>query len=71
VAADPVIAYMGKEALLKTIEKTKKQMEQAAGKLDFIEAARLRDEMFELQNYLKIKHKKAASAAFLVILNEF
>jgi excinuclease ABC subunit B len=55
IAADPVIAYMGKDALLKTIEKTKKQMEQAASKLDFIEAARLRDEMFELQKLLNEK----------------
>jgi excinuclease ABC subunit B len=55
VAADPVVAYMGKDALIKTIAKTKKQMEQAAGKLDFIEAARLRDEMFELQKLLNEK----------------
>ncbi|MFA6401602.1 MAG: excinuclease ABC subunit UvrB [Salinivirgaceae bacterium] len=55
IAADPIIAYMSKDALLKTIEKTKKQMEQAAGKLDFIEAARLRDEMFELQKLLQTK----------------
>lgn len=52
VAADPVVAYMSKEDLQKTIEKTKKQMERAADKLDFIEAARLRDEMFELQKIL-------------------
>lgn len=55
IAADPVIAYMGTEALKKAIEKTKKQMERAAGNLDFIEAARLRDEMFELQKLLKKK----------------
>jgi len=53
IAADPVIKYMGKDGLKKAIEKTKKQMEQAAAKLDFIEAARLRDEMFELENLLK------------------
>lgn len=55
IAADPVIAYMTKDALLKAIEKTKKLMEQAAGKLDFIEAARLRDEMFELKNMLETR----------------
>ncbi len=55
IAADPVIAYMSKEALEKTITKTRKQMEQAASKLDFIEAARLRDEMFELQKLLESK----------------
>ncbi|MDA3890108.1 MAG: excinuclease ABC subunit UvrB [Salinivirgaceae bacterium] len=49
IAADPIIAYMTKEALEKTIKKTKKQMEQAAGRLDFMEAARLRDEMFALE----------------------
>jgi excinuclease ABC subunit B len=55
IAADPVVAYMSKDALKKAIEKTKKQMEQAAAKLDFIEAARLRDEMFELENLLNDK----------------
>ena len=49
LAAEPVVAYMSKEALLKSIDKTKKQMERAADKLDFMEAARLRDEMYELQ----------------------
>jgi len=49
IAADPVIAYMSKDQLLKTIQKVKKDMEKAAKKLDFIEAARLRDEMFELK----------------------
>lgn len=55
IAADPVIAYMSQEALMKTIDKTRKQMEQAAGKLDFMEAARLRDEMFELQKLVETK----------------
>ena len=52
IAADPVIQYMSVEGLEKTIEKTKKQMKTAAKELDFIEAARLRDEMFALQNLL-------------------
>ncbi len=55
IAADPVIKYMTKEALAKTITKTKKQMEQAAGKLDFLEAARLRDEMFQLEKFMNSK----------------
>jgi excinuclease ABC subunit B len=46
---------MSQEALMKTIDKTRKQMEQAAGKLDFMEAARLRDEMFELQKLVEKK----------------
>lgn len=55
VAADPVVQYMGKDALEKTIEKTKKAMQKAAKELDFIEAARLRDEMYALQEMLKKK----------------
>jgi excinuclease ABC subunit B len=55
VAADPVVQYMNKEQLLQSIEKTKKQMEKAAKDLDFVEAARLRDEMFGLQEVLKSK----------------
>jgi len=53
IAADPVVQYMSKPALEKTIEKTKKSMQKAAKELDFIEAARLRDELFALQDKLK------------------
>jgi excinuclease ABC subunit B len=49
LAADPVIQYMSKEQLQKTIAKTRKSMEKAAKELDFLEAARLRDELFELE----------------------
>ena len=52
-AADPVLAYLKPEALEKAILKTKKEMEKAAKELDFIEAARLRDEMFAMQKLLK------------------
>ena len=45
VAADPVIQYMSAEQLAKVIEKSRKAMEKAAAALDFIEAARLRDEI--------------------------
>lgn len=45
VAADPVVKYMTREQLDKAIEKTRKAMEKAAAALDFIEAARLRDEI--------------------------
>jgi excinuclease ABC subunit B len=53
VAADPVVQYMSKEALVKNIDKTRREMEAAAKKLDFIEAARKRDEMYELEKLLK------------------
>ncbi|MDD2199288.1 MAG: UvrB/UvrC motif-containing protein [Bacteroidales bacterium] len=46
---------MDKDALNETIANTKKLMEQAAAKLDFIEAARLRDEMFALKKLLNEK----------------
>lgn len=55
VAADPVVQYMDKPALDKMIAATKKKMEKAAKDLDFIEAARLRDEWQELQ---KLRDKK-------------
>ncbi|HRB26305.1 MAG TPA: UvrB/UvrC motif-containing protein, partial [Bacteroidia bacterium] len=58
VAADPVVQYMTEEQLGSAITKTKKQMEVAAKEMDFMEAARLRDEMFELQKLLKERFGK-------------
>jgi len=55
VAADPVVKFMNREALEKAIEKIRKSMEKAASELDFIEAARLRDEMADLQKLLRSK----------------
>ena len=57
IAADPVIKYMNREALEKAIEKTRKNMEKAASELNFIEAARFRDEMADLEKLLKSKQK--------------
>ncbi|NLX27900.1 MAG: excinuclease ABC subunit UvrB [Bacteroidales bacterium] len=57
VAADPVVRFMTPEALQKAITATKKEMQAAAKQLDFIEAARLRDEMFRLQELLREKEK--------------
>lgn len=53
LAADPVIQYMTRDQLGQTIQKLKKDMEKAAKELDFIEAARLRDEMFLLERKLQ------------------
>lgn len=53
VAADPIVQYMKPQGLEKAIEQTKKAMQKAAKELDFIEAARLRDEMYALQEMLK------------------
>ncbi len=55
LAADPLIPYMNKNQLKEAIRKTRKSMEEAAKELDFIEAARLRDEMFGLEKLLKEK----------------
>ena len=53
LAADPVIKYMTTQQLEKALTQSRKSMEKAAKELDFIEAARLRDEMFALQELLK------------------
>lgn len=55
MVADPIIEYMSKPALEKTIENTRAGMMKAAKELEFTEAARLRDEMFALQQILKEK----------------
>ncbi|HMJ48540.1 MAG TPA: UvrB/UvrC motif-containing protein, partial [Ferruginibacter sp.] len=52
VAAEDQVIYNTIPQLEKGIAKTKKQMEKAARDLDFMEAARLRDEMFRLQKEL-------------------
>jgi len=52
IAAEPVVQYMSKPQIEKAIEQTKKQMDRAAKETDFMEAARLRDEMFALQKKL-------------------
>jgi excinuclease ABC subunit B len=53
VAADPVIRYMSGEQLEKAIARSRKAMEKAAAALDFIEAARLRDEIQGMQRLAK------------------
>ncbi|HRY99013.1 MAG TPA: excinuclease ABC subunit UvrB [Bacteroidales bacterium] len=52
LAADPVIGYMDKDAIEAAIRKIRKDMEAAVKELDFMEAARLRDEMLALQKRL-------------------
>jgi excinuclease ABC subunit B len=52
IAADPVVEYLSKPKLQKILDETQKRMQKAAKELDFMEAARLRDEMFGLQKKL-------------------
>lgn len=55
IAADPVVRYMNREALEKAMEKARKSMEKSASELDFIQAARFRDEMADLQKLIRNK----------------
>jgi len=55
VAADPIVQYMDKQQLKKLMDQTQKKMEKAAKELDFIEAARFRDELEELKLIYKKK----------------
>ncbi len=55
VAADPVVQYMSAIDLKDAIAKNKKDMQAAVKVLDFIEAARLRDEIKELEKLLESK----------------
>jgi len=52
-AADPVMQYLSKDQLQGVMIQTKKRMEQAAKELDFINAARFRDEMLAIQKQLE------------------
>ncbi len=54
IAADPVVQYMSVSQLQKAIENVRGEMLEAARDMDFIEAARLRDEMIKLQDKLKL-----------------
>ena len=49
IAADPLMEYLDRDQLKQLMEQTRQKMEQAAKDLDFMEAARLRDELFELE----------------------
>ena len=53
MAADPIVQYMTKPQMEKTIERTRKLMQEAAKKLEFIEAAQYRDELLKLEDMMK------------------
>jgi len=53
IAADPIVQYMTKPDLKKAIENTRKEMVAAAKDMDFLLAARLRDEMFALEKTME------------------
>ncbi len=53
IAAEDQVEYKTIPQMEKAISQIKKQMEKAARDLDFMEAARLRDEMFRMQKDLQ------------------
>ncbi|NOR86337.1 MAG: excinuclease ABC subunit UvrB [Bacteroidales bacterium] len=53
LAADPVVAYMTKDQIRNSLSKVQKEMKKVVKELNFIEAARLRDEMLILESRLK------------------
>lgn len=55
VAADPIIPYMTAEELQRTINRTRMEMVEAAKRMEFIDAARLRDEVVKLEELLRSK----------------
>jgi excinuclease ABC subunit B len=55
MAADPVVAYLSKDELVKMSERTRKAMEKAAKELEFMEAAKLRDEYMALQKMIETR----------------
>ena len=53
LAADPIVQYMTKADMKKSIENTRKEMVAAAKDMDFLLAAKLRDEMFALEKLME------------------
>ncbi len=57
-AADPLVRYMNDEQLKKQYDQARRAMEKAAKELDFIEAARLRDEMLGYKELIEKRKKE-------------
>jgi excinuclease ABC subunit B len=57
-AADPIVQYMTQAELKATIDKSKKEMEKASKDLDFIMAAKWRDDMYALEHVYNEKFTK-------------
>jgi len=58
MAADPIVQYMSKSEMQKSIDKTRKEMAKAAKDMDFLLAARLRDEMFAMEKVFEERFSK-------------
>jgi excinuclease ABC subunit B len=57
LAADPIIPYMNADELGRSIERMKIEMMEAAKQMDFMEAARLRDEIIKMEQHLQTLDK--------------
>ncbi|MDX9782469.1 MAG: excinuclease ABC subunit UvrB [Bacteroidales bacterium] len=55
--ADPVMAYLKPEMLQEAIDEARREMERAAADLDFLRAAKFRDQMVALRNVLEKRGK--------------
>lgn len=55
VAADPIVQYMSKNQLQDAVQSAKKNMDKAAKSMDFLEAAKYRDEMYALEKMMEEK----------------
>ena len=53
IAADPVIPYMNASELKRAIDRLRGEMVEAAKRMDFMEAARMRDELLKMEDHLK------------------
>ncbi|MEN9918963.1 MAG: excinuclease subunit UvrB [Bacteroidota bacterium] len=58
IAAESDVTYISTDELQKTIKKVKKQMTEAAKKLEFLEAAQFRDELIKLEDIFNERKKK-------------
>lgn len=58
LVADPIVQYMDKAQLTKSIERTRKLMKEAAKKMEFMEAAQYRDELLKLEDILNERFSK-------------
>ncbi len=55
IAAEPILKYMNKNQLQKSLNSLKSEMNKAVKELDFIQAAKIRDEIFEIQKLIELK----------------
>ncbi|MCM1337255.1 MAG: excinuclease ABC subunit UvrB [Candidatus Amulumruptor caecigallinarius] len=62
IAADPIIPYMNSDELQRAITRLRGQMVEAAKKMEFMEAARMRDELMKMEELLKTKQAQEAES---------